>query len=154
GSAHADWYIWSDTDPHYVGPWGEQVWNPLGGRFYYSVFWSGMPDLNYRNPAVTQAMDNISRFWLTAMGVAGFRLDAAQHIIEDGSDQENTPETHTWLHDYDQFVHSVNPDAFVVGEVQSNSYRVAPYIENHDLDSAFEFDLAASMVSSARGGRA
>ncbi len=26
-SPYRDWYIWSETDPKYVGPWGEQVWH-------------------------------------------------------------------------------------------------------------------------------
>ena len=40
------------------------------------------PDLNWRNPAVKQAMWDAVRFWLD-MGVDGFRLDALGTIYED-----------------------------------------------------------------------
>ena len=54
------------------------------GGVYYGVFWSGMPDLNYRNPAVTADMQEVIRFWLEDVGVDGFRLDAIKHLIEVG----------------------------------------------------------------------
>ena len=40
------------------------------------------PDLNWRNPAVKQAMWDAVRFWLD-LGVDGFRLDAVGTIFED-----------------------------------------------------------------------
>ncbi len=151
GSSHENWYIWSNSDPGYVGPWNEEVWHPLNGRHYYGIFWSGMPDLNYRNPEVTAAMEDVSRYWLENMGADGFRLDAARHLIEDGAVQENTPETHTWLKDYRRFIKSVNKDALVVGEVWTNSTIVAGYIGDQ-LDLAFEFDLASAMVHALQVG--
>src|SRR5690606_33020219 len=50
--AYADWYVWADQDPGYRGPDGQVVWHARGGRYYYGVFWGGMPDQNYNNPAV------------------------------------------------------------------------------------------------------
>ena len=52
-----------------------------------------MPDLNVQNPDVTAEVDAIGRFWLEEMGVDGFRLDAARHLVEDGKKLENTPAT-------------------------------------------------------------
>jgi glycosidase len=94
GSAHADWYIWSDTDPGYAGPQGQPVWYPDGDRVYYAQFWEGMPDLNLDSPEVTAALDYVARFWLQDLGVDGFRLDAIKHLVETGEDQVNTPATH------------------------------------------------------------
>ncbi|MBZ0290798.1 MAG: alpha-amylase, partial [Anaerolineae bacterium] len=74
GSEHDSWYIWSDTLPRYSGPWGQTVWNIGRDRFYYAIFQGGMPDLNYLNPDVTQAMYGVADFWLNDMGVDGFRL--------------------------------------------------------------------------------
>jgi len=50
-----DWYIFVPPDevPATLGPWGQQVWQEKQGQHYLGIFWSGMPDLNYRNPAVT-----------------------------------------------------------------------------------------------------
>ena len=36
-------------------------------------------------------MEKVTAFWLQEAGVDGFRLDAAEHIVEDGENQENTP---------------------------------------------------------------
>ncbi len=151
GSAYDDWYIWSDSDPGYNGPWGQDVWYRSGDRYYYAVFWDGMPDLNLTNPRVTREMQDIARFWLRDMGADGFRLDGAKHLIERGQTQENTPETHAWLQDFRRAVKRADPDALILGEVWSPGYQVARYI-GPELDLAFEFDLAGAMLSTVRYG--
>lgn len=151
GSEHDDWYIWRTDDPGYLGPWGEQVWHPLGDRYYYGIFWSGMPDLNYENPEVTAAMQDVARFWLEDMGVDGFRLDAVRHLIEDGQTQANTPQTHEWLEGFFAYVKSVNPDALLVGEVWDSPVAIRPYIGGQ-LDIAFEFTLAETTISAIQQG--
>ncbi len=111
----------------------------------------GMPDLNYENPAVTDEMERVTRFWLEDMGVDGFRLDAVKHMIEDGPVMENTPATLDWLVNYRDFITSIKQDALVVGEVMSGSSVVAQYIGPR-LDLAFEFDTAAAILNSANSG--
>lgn len=148
GSAKRDWYIWSATDPGYKGPWGATAWWPKGAnQFYYGVFDASQPDLNYRNPDVTKEIYNVTRFWLQDMGVDGFRLDAARHLIEDGKNQVNTPETKAWLRDWVKYYKSVKPTAFTVGEVNGSSDELQGYWPD-ELDSYFEFGLANSMVRS------
>jgi glycosidase len=152
-SQQRDWYLWSEGDPGYRGPWGQPVWHPRGDAYYYGIFWSGMPDLNYRNPEVTDEIYEITRFWLQDMGVDGFRMDAIRHLIEDGSVQENTPETHQWLRDYYNYYKSLKPEALTVGEVWTRTEDVVPYVGD-ELDICFEFDLASAILSSAEGGYA
>src|SRR4029079_1529647 len=41
GSAHADWYRWSDTDPGITRVDGTPVWHEKNGRWYYGYFWEG-----------------------------------------------------------------------------------------------------------------
>ncbi len=53
-SAMRDWYLWSASDTGQQSPWGTSVWHPGGGGYYLGLFWQGMPDLNYRNDAVTR----------------------------------------------------------------------------------------------------
>jgi alpha-amylase len=96
-SPYRNFYIWSDTKPVYSGPWGEQVWYPTITGYYYAIFSQSMPDLNYRNTEVTAQMENAVKFWLETTGIDGFRLDAARHLIENGTVQANTPETHAWF---------------------------------------------------------
>ncbi len=150
-SEYADWYVWADEDPGYRGPDRQVVWHRRGDRYYYGVFWSGMPDLNYTNPAVTAEMNDIARFWLEEIGVDGFRLDAIKHIIEDGRAQENTRQTLEWMADFHDYVREVNPDTLLVGEVWSRTDRVAMYIDEQ-VDIAFEFDLAEAIIRASSFG--
>ncbi len=155
-SKYRNWYIWSDTDPGYLGPWGEEVWHAnSGGGYYYGIFTAQMPDLNYKNPDVTQEMEKVTQFWLKDVGLDGFRLDAAQHLIEDGKTQANTQATHDWFKQFRTFYKSVNPQAMTVGEVASTSFSVAAYVNKGDqLDLAFDFDQAQTWVNSVLSGDA
>ena len=148
---YADWYIWSDTDPGYLGPQGQTVWHPLNGRYYYGVFGANMPDLNLRNPAVTAELKGIAKFWLD-QGVDGFRLDAVPYLIEDGQKQFSTPDTLAWLRDFQASVKADNPDAMTIGEVWAGSDIAAKYVPDA-TDLAFEFDLAAATVATVQTGQ-
>ncbi len=148
-SPYRDFYIWLDEYPSYRSPWGGQAWHRSGDSFYYGIFWEGMPDLNYNNPAVTAEMEKVIRFWLEDMGADGFRLDAIKHLIEDGRTQENTPATHEWLRGFYKIYKDANPEAMAVGEVWSPTVEVVKYIGDQ-VDLAFEFDTAQAMLKSAR----
>ncbi len=148
-SSFRNWYIWSDTDPGYPGPWGQQVWYKTDNGYYYAIFWEGMPDLNYNEPAVIKEMENVAKFWLQDVGVDGFRLDAAKHIVEAGQTQENSAANHTWWETFRKAYKSYNPQAMTVGEVWSSTDQVSKYLEGDELDLAFDFDLAGTMVSGA-----
>jgi glycosidase len=154
GSEHDAWYLWSDPAPAVAGPGGRPVWHQDGDRAYYGYFWDGMPDLNVANPEVTAALDEVARFWLEDMGVDGFRLDAARHLIEDGAQLENTPATFDWLAGFRSRVETVNPEALVVGEVWDATSTAARYVESGGLDVAFEFGLADAILGSIRLGDA
>ncbi|HEX2621984.1 MAG TPA: alpha-amylase family glycosyl hydrolase [Phototrophicaceae bacterium] len=148
---YQDYYVWSDTDPGYKGPDNQTVWYKKNDRYYYAVFWSEMPDLNYQNAAVTAQMYDVSHFWLQDMGVDGFRLDAVKYFVEDGRAGENTSLNHDWLQAYHAYVHSVKPDALLVGEIWDSANLVLPYTGN-EMDIAFAFDLAHGMVQAASFG--
>ncbi len=151
-SPYRDHYIFADSPGGYKSPWGGDVWHKADTGFYYGIFWSGMPDLNYANPKVVEEMQEVVRFWLEDIGVDGFRLDAIKHIVEDGEIQENTPATHTfWEGFYDHYT-SINPDAFTVGEAWTSTGEVVKYIGD-EVSIAFEFDTAGAMVEAARSER-
>jgi glycosidase len=146
---YSDYYIWSDTNPGYPGPWGQEVWHALGGRFYYGVFVREMPDLNYGSPAVKEEVEKIAAFWLNDVGVDGFRVDGAKHLIEKGAAQENTPETLAWFQDFRKFYQGAKPEAVAVGEVWSPSSETAPYVNKGAFDLVFNFPLADDILSAA-----
>ncbi len=152
---YADWYIWRDDNPGYRGPWGEQVWHRYGDRYYYGIFTGFQPDLNFENPEVTAAIYDIASFWLTDVGIDGFRVDAAKHIIEDGQLQENTPQTRAWLADFNAYLDSVRPQTLTIAEVfRAPSFIGAEYVRAGAADLVFAFDVSDGIISSVSQNRA
>jgi len=153
-SPYHDWYIWSNIDPGYTGSWGQQVWFPHYGRYFYSTFSSWMPDLNYNNPDVTEQMLDVVQFWLEDIGVDGFRIDAAKHIIEEGTIQANSDSTHEWWEDFRPSISNIDPEALILGEVWENTEITAEYLQGDEFDLSFEFWLAGAMIESVNEGDA
>lgn len=154
-SKYRDWYIWSETDLGYKGPWNQRVWHSSTTGFYYGIFTANMPDLNYNNPKVTKEMDKVVSFWLKDVGVDGFRLDAAKHLIEHGSTQQNTSATHEWYKKFRTYYKKVNPQAMTVGEISGDPPSVlASYTSGDQLDLVFDFSLANAFIVSANNGSA
>ncbi len=142
-SQYRDWYVWSNTS-------GGNYWHEGNGGYYYGYFWSGMPDLNYRNPEVTQQMDNVVRYWLKDIGIDGFRIDAAKHLIEEGNQVENTEATHEWFKSFYTFYKSENPNAYTVGEVYgAGAFLATKY--SQQMDHIFNFELASGIINSVNG---
>ncbi len=154
-SKYRNWYIWREVDPQYKGPWGQRVWHPSLTGYYYGIFEAFMPDLNYNNPEVTREMGKVVTFWLEDVGVDGFRLDAAKHLIEEGAKQENSVSTHKWFIDFRPVYKAANPQAVIVGEFFGDSPQtIADYTSGNQLDLAFNFHLAEAFISSANTGAA
>ncbi len=151
---YRDWYIFVPAEevPSWRGPWNQQVWQQMRGQHYYGIFWSGMPDLNYRNPEVTSEAYRVADFWLREMKVDGFRLDAIRHLIEDGAEMNDTPQTLAWLQGFRGHVKRTDADALLLGEVWTSTEVVSEYLGSGALDLAFEFDLAGAFLDAARSG--
>jgi glycosidase len=141
---YADWYVWADS------PQGSN-WQPSGKRYYYAAFGADLPDLNLTNPAVTAEVTADASYWLTDVGVDGFRLDAAKHLIEDGPTLENTPETHEWWKTFRGAIEQSSPGALLLGEVWDTPKNSSSYVPD-DLDMTFDFALASVEVFAAQSG--
>jgi len=144
-----DRYIWADA-PREMPGWEAPTWhrNPHRDEYYYGLFWSGMPDLNLANPEVKAFAEDVSRYWLEEMGVAGFRLDAVSHFFEEGGRWRHVPATHDWLREYSAMVKRIDPTAFTVGEVFDDLDATLAYYPDQ-LDTYFMFELADAMVEAA-----
>ena len=129
GSPRRGWFRFASPKPNESGPWGQNAWHrsPRRDEYYYGVFWHTMPDLNYATPAVREEAKRIATFWLTEMGVDGFRLDAVPYLVEEGKQLIGTPGTHAFLREYAEHVRSVAPNAFTVGEVWDGLGEMLPY---------------------------
>ena len=153
-SPYRRWYRFSPT-PLGTGPWGEAAWHksPVRDEYYWGVFSSVMPDLDYDTPAVRAEAKRIATFWLRDMGVDGFRLDAVPYLVEEGACLIGCPGTHRFLHEWAAHVDSVKPGAWTVGEAWGNIGAQLPYYPDQ-LSSYFTFEIADSLLAAVRRGTA
>ena len=98
GNPKRDWYLWRDAAPGGGPPnnWKSSSggsaweWHAPTAQYYMHQFLPAQPDLNWRNPAVRDAMLDAMRFWFER-GVDGFRLDVVYHCVVD-DEFRNDPE--------------------------------------------------------------
>ncbi len=157
------WYTWRDDDPGWTQPWGGgPTWhlNPRGEGYFYGVFWSGMPDLDFAEPAVRSEMLRIAEHWI-AVGVDGFRLDATRHLFAegDGELQNDRPQTHSFLRELSTHVRRVDPTTLLVGENWTSTQNISAYYGSTDcvsggdeLPASFSFPIADAIVAAIRHG--
>jgi alpha-glucosidase len=181
---HPDWYIWADSGDRPPNNWtaafGGPAWtrDERSGRWYLHSFYPEQPDLDWRNPEVVRAMQDVVRFWIER-GVDGFRLDAIDRLMKDPALRDDPPASEPFglpllEHEIGRDLrHSRNApgieralaalreaagDALLVGEIYLPATKHAPYLAY--LDRAFVFELlfaaweAGSLRSAAEGGMA
>ncbi len=148
-SLYRDYYIFKGQNNQAPNNWGSffggSVWepDPSGtGESYFHLFDKHMPDLNWANPEVRHAMEDVARFWL-GRGVDGLRIDAFIHIAKAKLDQDfpapvndaspviaepfyaNLPQAQTWLRPFSQRIRADYPDVFLLGEAASANVNLA-----------------------------
>lgn len=146
---YRDYYLWSEAPLPWRGTGGGPAWhqNPYGEGYYLGLFTPEMPDLNLKNPALTSELERIVSYWL-GRGVAGFRVDAIQHLIESAEgDIRNTPETLRWVREFEAFLRDQAPGAFLVGETWTDALAISDYLEA-GLDYAFDYPRFLALVGS------
>src|ERR671937_2212612 len=161
---HPDWYIWSPVDGppnNWRAAFGGSAWSrdPHGRGWYLHTFYPEQPDLNWRNPEVVSAMQDVVRFWL-ARGVDGFRVDAVNVMVKDEELRDDPPATgrfplpllgenaevdHVYSGNRPEVVEALAAlreaarDDLLVGEVYLPTTEYPRYLEQ--LDLAFGFEL-------------
>ena len=165
---YRDYYIWHEgkmKDGKKIEPtnWGSffggSAWkhDELTDSYYMKIFSDKMPDLNWKNEAVHDAMIEVANKWLD-LGVDGFRIDAVSHLarapFEDTnvSDDKypldwfkfsNLPDVHTYLKKLNEKVFSKR-DVLTIGEVGGSAsidqgIKYAAF-DSHELSMVFNFD--------------
>jgi len=97
-AVHRNWYVWAEPGPDGAPPnnWldasGERAWSldAATGQYYLHNFLPSQPDLNWWEPAVHDAFEEIIGFWFDR-GVAGFRIDVAHGLYKDAALRDNPP---------------------------------------------------------------
>ena len=116
-AARRDWYIWRDRVNDQESVFGGSAWthDAATGQYFHHRFLSQQPDLNWLNPSVRDAFDEILRFWFDR-GVAGFRIDVVHELVKDPPDRPNDPETHRVLRRWRALADTYDPARVLVGE--------------------------------------
>ena len=105
-----DFYIWQDSGKKKPNNWlaafGGSAWtiHKETNQFYMHSFLKEQPDLNWRNPAVVEALFGEVAHWLD-MGVDGFRLDVINLIVKDEALRDNPPRVGETIRPYDMQNH-------------------------------------------------
>jgi glycosidase len=160
---HPDWYIWSPVDGppnNWRSAFDGSAWSraPLRRGWYLHTFYPEQPDLDWRNPEVVAALQEVVRFWL-GRGVDGFRIDALTAIVKDDELRDDPPATGAFplplSGEYAELdhVYSANRpeavdalaalreaagDALLIGEVFLGTDDYPRWLESLDLVFAFE----------------
>jgi alpha-glucosidase len=158
---HPEYYVWADEPPNnWVAAFGGPAWtrDQDTGRYYLHSFYPEQPDLDWRVPAVRDAMSDVIRFWVDR-GVDGFRVDAVQQLMKDPELRDDplatTPFALPLGEEYGRLEHvhseaaadigvalqamrEAAGDALLVGEVYRPTRDLGPYLEHLDLAFAFE----------------
>ncbi len=170
-----DYYVWADPAPgggvpnNWLDATGESAWSfdPVSGQYYLHNFLEQQPDLNWWNPEVHAAFEDILRFWF-GRGVAGFRIDVAHGLYKDadlrdnpklesaGDDEGrfgyeprysmNRPETHDVYRHWRKLAQEHEPERLLLGEtwVFPPSRLAEYYGEDDQLHLGFNFPFALS----------
>ncbi|HUX42145.1 MAG TPA: alpha-amylase family glycosyl hydrolase [Rectinemataceae bacterium] len=157
-----DWYVRRDSKPSgWTGFDSYSDWYGTG-PYYYGVFGSTMPDLNYRDTDVSTTMTNVAIDWLN-FGFDGMRVDAVKYLFEGSSDTQwkDQPETYAWFEDLRSKVIDAYPGyaKFMVAEDWDPSMaNVESYLENGGrkgfnmcLDFIWPYALVQNLDGSGAG---
>jgi maltose alpha-D-glucosyltransferase / alpha-amylase len=136
-SPYRDYYVWSD-EPLAFGEdilalSGEEntIWtyDKTAGQYYLHRFYKEQPDLNIANPAVRTEIIKIMGFWLQ-MGVSGFRIDAAEMLIEPyGMNTMERAAVTGILDEMRAYLDARKSDAILLAEANINPDKVAIYLQ-------------------------
>lgn len=144
-SFYRNFYRWENTPQNTSGPWGQQVWHSKNNQYYYGVFWSGMPDLNYTYQPVRDSVFDMAKFWIKEIGVDGFRLDAVTYLYEEGNILKHHPNTLAFWQTFKDSCKSWNPNIYLVAEVWDPQEVIKQYAPK--FDQCFEFGVASGNIN-------
>jgi maltose alpha-D-glucosyltransferase/alpha-amylase len=159
GSPARDFYVWSDTadkypDARIIFKDFEQsnwAWDSVARAYYWHRFYSHQPDLNFDNPQVHAALQQVVDFWL-GMGIDGLRLDAVPYLYErEWTDCENLPETHAFLRELRRHVDAGFKNRMLLAEAnQWPEDSVAYFGCGDECHMAFHFPVMPRLFMAIR----
>jgi alpha-glucosidase len=136
------WYLWRDEATVQESVFGGPAWtyDELTQQHYHHLFLPEQPDLNWMNPAVRDAFDEVLRFWFDR-GIAGFRIDVVHELVKDPPERPNKSEIHQVLRRWRTLADGYDPERVLVGETWVELDELASFYgtTNDELHLAFNF---------------
>lgn len=128
---------------------GSFTWNEEMQRWVWTTFHSYQWDLNYRNPAVFNAMAG-EMLALANRGVAVLRLDAVAFIWkEKGTSCENLPQAHTIIRAFQSVARLACPSLLFKSEAIVHPDSIVRYIDLHECQLSYNPLLMAELWEAA-----
>jgi alpha-glucosidase len=176
-----EWYIWVPGSPdrapnNWGSTFGGSAWkyDPATEAWYLHTFLEQQPDLNFRNPKVIDAMQDVICFWLDR-GADGFRIDVIASLIKDAELRDNPirasadpdipwhgpgsqdplystdrPEVHDIVRGFRRVADSYE-QRILVGETWPREQeRLADYLRPDELQLAFNFRFLLARYDARR----
>ena len=142
GNEYYNFYTWSEDRT------GSVTWYSIAGtdKYYEGNFSSEMPELNFDNVVVRQAMLDVAKFYLD-LGVDGFRFDAAKYVYY--GDLNQNVAFWDW---YMTELRTIKADIYTVAEVWDPDAGTFPYFSS---TNCFNFSMSQAggrIAEAAKGG--
>ena len=126
---------------------GNFIFSKEMGRWVLSTFYPKQWDLNYRNPAVFNAIASAMLSWANR-GVEVFRLDAVPYIWKElGTSCRNLPRVHTIVRMIRIILEAVAPATILKGEVVMAPKELAAYFGTREKPECHLLYGVSSMVN-------
>ena len=159
GQPERDFYVWSESPDRYAGArvifqdfeLSNWTWDPVAGAYYWHRFYSHQPDLNFDNPAVFEAVQQVLDYWFE-LGVDGMRLDAVPYLVErEGTHSENLRQTHDVLRRIRRHVDERFANRMLLAEANQWPEDAAAYFGKGDESHmVFHFPLMPRLFMAIR----
>ena len=144
-----DWYWWRSEPNGWRSAFSGSAWelDEATAEYYLHIFARSMPDLNWENPEVREAVYSMMRWWLDR-GVDGFRMDVINLISKDPDKPEDGfvcgPRNHEFLHEMHVQVFAGREEpTLTVGEMPGVTVEQAELFTDPargEVDMVFQFE--------------
>jgi oligo-1,6-glucosidase len=144
-----DWYWWRDEPNEWRSFFSGSAWelDEPTAQYYLHLFARSMPDLNWENEDVRQAVYSMMRWWLDR-GVDGFRMDVINLISKDPEKPAEGvicgPRIHEFVHEMHESVFAGREEpTLTVGEMPGVTLEQAQRFTDpasREVDMVFQFE--------------